>query len=104
MDAVTAVAGSGPAYVFLLAESLLAAAREAGLPADIADTLVRQLFRGAGILLAESPESPAQLRERVTSPNGTTAAGLAEFEAAGLREIVNKVVAAAAKRSAEMGA
>jgi len=103
MDAITAVAGSGPAYIFLMAESLLAAALDAGLPADTADTLVRQLFRGAGILLADSPESPAQLRERVTSPNGTTAAGLAEFEAAGLREIVNKVVAAAARRSAEMG-
>lgn len=103
MDAVTAVAGSGPAYVFLLAESLLAAAVREGLPADVADTLVRQLFRGAGILLAESPDSPARLREKVTSPNGTTAAGLAEFEAAGLREIVNKVVRAAATRSAEMG-
>lgn len=104
MDAVTAVAGSGPAYVFLMAESLLAAAIEAGLPVDTADVLVRQLFRGSGMLLAASPESPAQLRERVTSPNGTTAAGLAQFEAAGLREIVNKVVKAAAHRSAEMGA
>lgn len=104
MDAVTAVAGSGPAYIFLLAESLLAAAMEAGLPSETADIMVRQLFRGSGILLAESAESPAQLRERVTSPKGTTAAGLAEFEAAGLREIVNKVVRAAAQRSAEMGA
>lgn len=104
MDAVTAVAGSGPAYIFLLAESLLAAAMEAGLPSETADVMVRQLFRGSGILLAESAESPAQLRERVTSPKGTTAAGLAEFEAAGLREIVNKVVRAAAQRSAEMGA
>ena len=103
MDAVTAVAGSGPAYVFLLAESMLAAAEREGLPADVADTLVRQLFRGAGILLAGSPDSPALLREKVTSPNGTTAAGLAEFEASGLREIVNKVVRAAAHRSAEMG-
>lgn len=103
MDAVTAVAGSGPAYVFLMAEALLASAIEAGLPSDVAEKLVRQLFRGAGILLAESPESPATLRERVTSPNGTTAAGLAEFEAAGLRETVNKVVQAAARRSAEMG-
>lgn len=103
MDAVTAVAGSGPGYVFLVAESLLAAAIEEGLPAEVADTLVRRLFRGAGILLADSPESPATLRERVTSPNGTTAAGLAEFEAAGFREIVNKAVRAAADRSREMG-
>lgn len=104
MDVVTAVAGSGPGYIFLLAESLLTAAIEQGLPEDVADTLVRQLFRGAGMLLADSPESPATLRERVTSPNGTTAAGLAQFEAAGLRETVNKVVAAAATRSAEIGA
>jgi pyrroline-5-carboxylate reductase len=103
MDAVTAVAGSGPGYIFLLAEALLDAATAHGLPADVADTLVRQLFRGAGVLLAESTESPATLRERVTSPNGTTAAGLAQFEAAGLRETVNKVVAAAAARSAEIG-
>ena len=103
MDAVTAVAGSGPGYVFLVAESLLAAALELGLPADVADTLVRQLFRGAGMLLADSDESPATLRERVTSPNGTTAAGLAQFESAGLRETVNKAVRAAAERSREMG-
>ena len=103
MDAVTAVAGSGPGYIFLLAEALLDAATAHGLPANVADTLVRQLFRGAGVLLAESTESPATLRERVTSPNGTTAAGLAQFEAAGLRETVNKVVAAAAARSAEIG-
>jgi len=103
MDAVTAVAGSGPGYIFLLAEALLDAATAQGLPADVADTLVRQLFRGAGVLLADSTESPATLRERVTSPNGTTAAGLAQFEAAGLRETVNKVVAAAAARSAEIG-
>lgn len=103
MDAVTAVAGSGPGYIFLMAESMLAAAQEAGLPTDTADVLVRQLFRGAGILLADSSESPATLRERVTSPNGTTAAGLAVMENAGLREIVNNVVKAAAARSAEMG-
>lgn len=103
MDAVTAVAGSGPGYVFLMAEAMLDAALAEGLPADIANVLVRQLFRGAGILLADSDESPATLRERVTSPNGTTAAGLAQFEAAGLRETVNKVVRAAAARSAEMG-
>lgn len=104
MDAVTAVAGSGPGYIFLMAEAMLDAARAEGLPDDVANVLVRQLFRGAGMLLAGSDESPATLRERVTSPNGTTAAGLAQFEAAGLRETVNKVVRAAATRSAEMGA
>lgn len=103
MDAVTAVAGSGPGYLFLMAEALLDAAIAQGLPNDVANTLVRQLFRGAGVLLSDSTESPATLRERVTSPNGTTAAGLAEFESAGLREIVNKAVAAAAARSSEIG-
>lgn len=103
MDAVTAVAGSGPGYLFLMAEALLDAAIAQGLPNDVANTLVRQLFRGAGVLLSDSTESPATLRERVTSPNGTTAAGLAEFESAGLREIVNKAVGAAAARSAEIG-
>lgn len=103
MDAVTAVAGSGPGYLFLMAEALLDAAIAQGLPNDVANTLVRQLFRGAGVLLSDSTESPATLRERVTSPNGTTAAGLAEFESAGLREIVNKAVASAAARSAEIG-
>ena len=103
MDAVTAVAGSGPGYLFLFAEALLDAALAEGLPRETADALVRQLFKGAGALLAGSTESPATLRERVTSPNGTTAAGLAEFEAAGLRETVNKAVRAAAARSLEMG-
>lgn len=103
MDAVTAVAGSGPGYLFLIAESMLDAARAEGLPDDVANVLVRQLFRGAGILLADSPESPATLRERVTSPNGTTAAGLAVLEESGIREIMHNVVRAAASRSAEMG-
>jgi pyrroline-5-carboxylate reductase len=103
MDAVTAVAGSGPGYLFLIAESLLDAALAEGLPADIADALVRQLFKGAGALLAESTESPATLRERVTSPNGTTAAGLGVLEAAGIRETMHNVVKAAAARSVEMG-
>ena len=103
MDAVTAVAGSGPGYLFLFAESLLAAAIAEGLPADVADRLVRQLFKGAGALLAESTESPATLRENVTSPNGTTFAGLGVFESSGLRDIVTRAVRAAAARSQEMG-
>jgi pyrroline-5-carboxylate reductase len=82
---------------------MLAAARAEGLPDDVAEVLVRQLFRGAGILLAGSPESPATLRERVTSPNGTTAAGLAVMEEAGIREIMHNVIRAAATRSVEMG-
>lgn len=102
MDAFTAVAGSGPAYVFRLAESLLASGVEHGLAPDVADAIVRQLFKGSGVLLYASEDSPAELRHKVTSPNGTTAAGLAEFERAGISEIVNKVVSAAALRSAEM--
>jgi pyrroline-5-carboxylate reductase len=103
MDVVTAVAGSGPGYLFLIAESLLDAALAEGLPAGIADALVRQLFKGAGNLLAESTESPATLRERVTSPNGTTAAGLGVLESSGIRETMHNVVKAAAARSVEMG-
>ena len=103
MDAVTAVSGSGPGYVFLFAEALLAAAIEEGLPADVADRLVRQLFKGAGALLSGSAESPATLRENVTSPNGTTFAGLSVFENEGLRATVRKAVRAAAVRSAELG-
>lgn len=103
MDAVTAVAGSGPGYVFLVAEALFDAAKAQGLPDDVANVLVRQLFKGSGILLAESLESPATLRERVTSPNGTTAAGLGVFEEGGLRELVHNAVRAAAARSKEMG-
>ena len=102
MDAVTAVAGSGPGYLFLFAEALLEAALAEGLPRDTADLLVRQLFKGSGALLAGSDEPPSVLRERVTSPNGTTFAGLSVLEADGLRATVHKAVRAAAARSAEM--
>lgn len=104
IDAVTAVAGSGPGYLFLIAECLVDAAVAEGLSAADADALVRQLFKGAGALLASSSESPSTLRERVTSPNGTTAAGLAVFEADGVRDLVRKAVHAAAVRSRELGA
>lgn len=104
MDAVTAVAGSGPGYLFLFAEAMLAAAIEEGLPAGVADVLVRQLFKGAGALLAGSEDSPATLREKVTSPNGTTFAGLSVFEDQGLRDTVRAAVRAAAARSRDMGA
>lgn len=103
MDLVTAVAGSGPGYIFLIAEALLGAAIAQGLPNDVANVLVRQLFRGAGILLEESFDSPATLREKVTSPNGTTAAGLQVLEDSGIREILHNVVHAAVLRSVEMG-
>src|SRR5690606_16397283 len=76
MDAVTAVSGSGPAYVFLLAETLTKAGIEAGLPAPLAAKLARETVSGAGELLRQSPLDPATLRRNVTSPAGTTAAAL----------------------------
>jgi len=104
IDAVTGVSGSGPAYVFHLAEALIAAGIEQGLPADVADTLTRQTLLGAAKLLSESGEDPAQLRINVTSPGGTTAAGLAVFASAGFEAIVSDVVRAATERSRELGA
>lgn len=103
LDAVTGLSGSGPAYVFLLAEALTDAAIAVGLDPDTADTLTRQTILGAARLLTESGESPAQLRANVTSPNGTTAAGIAVFEQRDLRGIVAEVVEAATRRSRELG-
>jgi pyrroline-5-carboxylate reductase len=104
MDAVTAVSGSGPAYVFLLAECLGEAAREAGLPDDLADLLSRRTVAGAGALLAESALSPAELRRDVTSPGGTTAAALEVLMAEdGLGPLLVRAVERARKRSIELG-
>jgi pyrroline-5-carboxylate reductase len=102
MDAFTAVAGSGPAYVFLLAEALAAAGAAAGLDAADALLAARETIAGAGVLLGGSAEEPAALRRRVTSPGGTTVAALAVFEDAGLREIVARAVLAARDRGAEL--
>ena len=103
MDAVTAVSGSGPAYVFHLAECLAAAGVAAGLPADLADQLARQTVAGAGALIAESGTDPAQLRRNVTSPNGTTAAALAVLMAEnGLGPLLVEAVDAAKRRSEEL--
>jgi pyrroline-5-carboxylate reductase len=104
IDAVTAVSGSGPAYVFLLAECLAEAARKAGLSDDLSALLARQTVAGAGALLAESPLSPDVLRKNVTSPGGTTAAALSVLMASdGLQPILTRAVAAAKKRSIELG-
>lgn len=103
MDAVTGVSGSGPAYLFLMAEAMIDAAVNVGLDPGTADALVRQTLLGASKLLAESGESPARLRENVTSPGGTTAAGLEVFAARDYRSIVAEVVAAATARSVELG-
>jgi pyrroline-5-carboxylate reductase len=103
MDAVTAVSGSGPAYVFLLTECLAKAGEEAGLPAKLAAQLARATVAGAGALLVTSPEEPAKLRQNVTSPGGTTEAALKVLMAPGaLAPLMAKAVAAATKRSHEL--
>ena len=104
MDAVTAVSGSGPAYIFLLAEAMEDAARAQGLPADTARTLVQQTILGAARMLTGSAEAPAELRRRVTSPGGTTQAAIESFEAGGLRGLVASAINAAARRGGELSA
>ncbi len=104
MDAVTAVSGSGPAYVFHFIECLTQAAETAGLPAETAKLLAMQTVFGAASLAAESGEEPATLRKQVTSPNGTTAAALAVLMEGGrLRNLVAEAVEAARRRSIELG-
>jgi pyrroline-5-carboxylate reductase len=104
MDAVTAVSGSGPAYVFLLAESLARAGEKAGLPADLAASLARATVSGAAELLYRSPLAAATLRHNVTSPGGTTAAALDVLMAAdGLDAVMERAVAAATRRGRELG-
>lgn len=105
MDAVTAVSGSGPAYVFHLIEALAAAGAAQGLPADLAMQLARATVCGAGELAQLSPESAAQLRVNVTSPGGTTAAALAVLmdPDTGLPPLMARAVAAAAARGRELG-
>jgi pyrroline-5-carboxylate reductase len=103
MDAVTAVSGSGPAYVFLLAEELARAGVEAGLPADLATKLARETVAGSGELLRRSEASSATLRQNVTSPGGTTAAALEVLMGPdGLQSLLTRAVAAATKRSKEL--
>jgi pyrroline-5-carboxylate reductase len=104
MDAVTAVSGSGPAYVFLLAEAMQAAGRKQGLDEDAARTLVLQTILGAARMLTESNTDAAELRRRVTSPGGTTQAGIEAFEAGGLRELVETAIEAATLRGRELSA
>ena len=103
LDAVTGLSGSGPAYVFHLAEALTAAGIAEGLSPEVADSLTRQTLLGAATLLSESGEDPEVLRINVTSPGGTTAAGLAVFAEADLIALVGKVVQAATQRSRELG-
>lgn len=101
-DAVTAVSGSGPAYVFYLAEAMIAGGVEAGLDEDSARTLTAQTLVGAAKLLAESEDTAEELRRRVTSPNGTTHAAITTFDEQGVKDGLIAGVAAAAARSAEL--
>ena len=103
LDAVTAVSGSGPAYVFYCIESLEAAAIAQGLPASVARQLALQTFFGAAKLALESGEEPAVLRQRVTSKGGTTERGIAALEAAAVKRAIGQAVEAASRRSAELG-
>ena len=103
LDAVTGLSGSGPAYVFLVAEAMIAGGTAAGLPPEVAYDLTVQTLLGAATLLASSDEGPEALRAAVTSPNGTTAAGLAVLEGFGLRGHFMAAIAAATARSIELG-
>ncbi len=103
LDAVTAVSGTGPAYVFLLAEALTEAAMREGLSRDIAEKFVHQTIRGAGHLLTDTSKSASELRYEVTSPGGTTAAAVHVLEERGFRALVEDAVRAAAIRAPELG-
>ncbi len=101
-DAVTAVSGSGPAYVFYLAEAMLAAAADLGLAPDVARHMVHHTILGAATLLEASGESAEDLRRKVTSPNGTTAAAIGVLDELGVRASVVSAIAAARDRSREL--
>jgi pyrroline-5-carboxylate reductase len=103
LDAVTAVSGTGPAYVFLLGEAMTEAAIREGLPHYAAELLVHQTLRGAGMLLAGSEKSAFRLRGDVTSPGGTTAAAIYALEEGGFRTLMEDAIQAAARRSRELG-
>jgi pyrroline-5-carboxylate reductase len=103
LDAVTGLSGSGPAYVFLVAEALVEAGVLAGLPRDVSEALSAQTLLGAATLLTQSAEGPEALRAAVTSPGGTTAAGLRVLEQHRVRSAFLEAVAAATARSKELG-
>lgn len=101
-DAATAVSGSGPAYVFLVAEAMIAAAQELGLSDVTANLLVTQTIKGAGELLSQSADGPAELRAKVSSPGGTTMAAIGVLQEEGLEQAFSKALARAKERSIEM--
>jgi len=104
MDAATAVCGSGPAYVFHLAEHMMRGARDAGFDDASADLLVRQTILGAAELLRRTSDDPAALRRAVTSPAGTTAAALAVLDASGAGDAMARAIIAARDRGRELSA
>jgi len=103
LDMATAVSGSGPAYFFLFVECLIEAAVRIGFSEDTAQELVLQTMLGSGQLLKKSGKSPAELRRLVTSPGGTTAAALQQFEDGNFKELVHQALAAAYRRAKELG-
>ena len=103
LDAVTGLSGSGPAYLFLLAEAMIAAGIVNGLDPSVADLLTRQTLLGASSLLSTSGVAPLDLRTSVTSPNGTTAAAIESFEKNQFLALVNDAITAATERSKELG-
>ena len=104
LDAVTGLSGSGPAYLFFLAEAMTQAGINNGLDPTVADILTRQTLLGASTLLAKSGTSPEELRASVTSPNGTTAAAISELQSNDFLSLINKAISAATDRSKELGA
>ena len=103
LDAVTGLSGSGPAYVYRFAEAMLAGGIAAGLPGPMARQLTIQTLVGAAAMLKESGEPPETLRARVSSPGGTTLAGLSELEHRGFKEAIASAIIAATRRSQELG-
>lgn len=103
MDAVTALSGSGPAYVFLVAEAMVEGGVNLGLPRDVAETLTYATIHGAGRMLTDAGEHPAVLRGQVTSPGGTTAAALTVLEGMAVRAAFGEAIRAAQRRSRELG-
>lgn len=103
LDAVTGLSGSSPAYVYLFAEALIEGGRAAGLKAELAEELALQTITGAAAMLQRAGETPQRLREMVTSPGGTTLAGLTELDRRGFRDAVCAAVVVATRRSKELG-
>lgn len=103
MDAVTGLSGSGPAYIYLVTEAMVQAGQELGLSPEVARALAVQTIKGAAQMLAETGAEPRLLREQVTSPNGTTAAGLEVLVQAGFSQALVRAIARATERSRELG-